>query len=221
MLTRNARRLAFVAAILGLVLLVRVWIDHRARDDNVPRSSFTDAQGLVSPAPGRVGLDEPTSGASNAVGSSGVPHGVTGATVDGTRLRLEVRAPSDVRVGEVFEVRIEIDANAALRDLMFSIAYAKSRLALVGWSRGNFAQQLPDLPADLGAEEPSDGNVQVTYKVSNELSATGAGTLAVFQLEALKPGTSPITLQNVSASDVGGDMDPHAFVLHDGQVTVH
>jgi hypothetical protein len=220
MLTRNARRLAFVAAILGLVLLVRVWIDHRARNDDVPRSSPTDARRLVPPAPGRVALDEPTSGASDAVGSSGAPHGVTGATVDGTRVRLEVRAPSDVRVGEVFEVRIEIDANAALRDLMFSIAYARSRLGFVGWSRGNFAQ-LPDLSADLGAEEPSDGNVQVTYKVSNELSATGAGTFAVFQFEAIKPGTSSITLENISASDVGGNMDPRAFVVRDGQVTVH
>jgi hypothetical protein len=220
MLTRNARRLAFVAAILGLVLLVRVWIDHRARDDDVPRSSSADARRLVSPAPGRAGLDEPTSGASDAVGSSGVSHGVAGGTVDGPRVRLDVRAPSDVRVGEVFEVRIEIDATAALRDLTFSIAYAKSRLALVEWSRGNFAQ-LPGLPADLGAEEPSEGNIQVTYKVNNELSATGAGTFAVFQLEAIKPGTSAITLQNISASDVGGNMDPHAFVPHDGQVTVH
>ena len=219
MLTRNARRLAVIAAILGLGLLVRAWIDHRARDDDVPRFSPTDARHLVSPAPGRVGPDEPTSGPSYAAGSSGGPHGVTGATVDGTRVRLDVHAPSDVRVGDVFEVRIEIDANAALRDLVFSIAYARFRLAFVGWSRGNFAQ-LPDLPADLGAEEPSDGNVQVTYTLSNGLSATGAGTFAVFQFEALTPGASAITLENVSASDVGGNMDPHVFVLHDGQVTV-
>jgi len=220
MLTRPVRRLAFVAAILGLVLLARVWIDHRARDDNVPRASSTDARGLVSPAPGRVRPDEPTSVSSDAAGSSGVPHDVTDATVDATRLRLDVRAPSDVHVGEVFEVRIEIDANAALRDLMFLIGYERTRLALVSWVRGNFAQR-PDLPADLGAEEPSDGNVQVTYKVRNELSATGAGTFAVLQFEAIKPGTSAITLQNASASDVGGNMDPHVFAVHDGQVTIH
>lgn len=219
MLTRNARRLALVVAILALVLLVRVWIDHRARDDNVPRSLPTDARRPVSSAPSRVDPDEPTSVASGAIGSSGAFHGGTGATVDGTRVRLEVNAPSDVRVGEAFEVRIEIDANAALRDLIFSIAYAKSCLALAGWSRGNFAPL--GNPTDLGAEEPSDGNIQVTYTVSNELSATGAGTFAVFQFEAIKPGVSAITLQNVSASDVGGTMDPHALVLHDGQVTVH
>jgi len=210
----------FFAAVLGLVLLARVGIDQRARDDNVPRSSSADAQRLVSTAPVRIDTDEPTSVASGAIGSSGVAHGSTDATVDGTRVRLDVHAPSDVRVGEVFEVRIEIDANAALRDLAFSIAYAKSRLALAGWSRGNFAQ-LPDLPIDLGAEELSDGNVQVIYKVRNDLSAAGAGTFAVFQFEAIKPGVSAITLQNVSASDVGGNMNSHAFVLHDGQVTVH
>ena len=217
MLSTNARRLAFIAAILGLVLLSRVWTDHRDRDDNVPRSSFADAPAVVPPGPGRPDALAPVN--SDAIGSAGVAHGRT-TTVDGTRVWLDVRAPSDVRVGELFEVRIEIDANAALRDLIFSIAYAKSRLALAGWSRGNFAQR-PDLPADVGAEEPSDGNVQVTYTVRSELSATGVGTFAVFQFEAIKPGVSAITLQNVSASDVGGNMDPHAFVLHDGQVTVH
>ena len=215
MLSTNARRLAFIAAILGLVLLFRVWTDHRDRDDNVPRSSSAGAPALVPPGPGRPDALTPVN--SDAIGSAGVAHGGT-TTVDGTRVWLDVRAPSDVRVGELFEVRIE--ANAALRDLIFSIAYAKSRLALAGWSSGNFAQR-PDLPADVGAEEPSDGNVQVTYMVRNELSATGVGTFAVFQFEAIKPGVSAITLQNVSASDVGGHMDPHAFVLHDGQVTVH
>ncbi len=36
-------------------------------------------------------------------------------------VRIDVRAPADVRVGEVFQARIEIEASIPLRDLAFSI----------------------------------------------------------------------------------------------------
>ena len=134
-------------------------------------------------------------------------------------MRLEVRAPSDVRAGDVFEVRIEVNANAAVHELMFLVGYSAPRLALVGWSRGNFTQQR-DLPAHFGAEEPSDGNIQVTYKARDGLSAAGAGSVVVFQFEAITPGTSAITLQNVTASDLGGNMDPNAFVVYDARITI-
>src|SRR5437870_3157728 len=44
-------------------------------------------------------------------------------------LRLEVHAPSDVRVGDVFHARVDIEANGAVRDLMVSIGYENSRLS--------------------------------------------------------------------------------------------
>lgn len=103
---------------------------------------------------------------------------------------------------------------------MFAVSYEKSRLALTGWSEGNFAQQ-GGLPVEFGAEEPSDGNIQVLFKVSNGLSVAGAGSVAVFQFEAVKAGTSGIRLQNLAAVDGTGDTDPNVVVLNEGLVTIH
>jgi hypothetical protein len=143
----------------------------------------------------------------------------TAPLANGASVRLQVHAPSEVRVGEVFQARIDLEANGGVRQLMFAVSYAKSRLALVGWSEGNFAQQ-GGLPAELGAEEPSDGNIQVSFKVSNGLSVAGAGSMAVFQFEAIKAGTSGITLQNITAIDRTGAIDANVAVLHEGSVTV-
>jgi hypothetical protein len=171
----------------------------------------------VSPTPGRSGLDASTSAVPHAAGS--LAYGATSATANETRLRLEVRTPSDVRVGEVFEVRVDLEANAPLRELMFLLGYEKTRLTLVGWSKGDFPHQ-HDLPFDLGAEEPSDGNIQVGLNVRKGSSAAGAGNIVVLQFEAIRAGTSGITLQNVAATNASGNMDPNAFILRDGQVTI-
>jgi hypothetical protein len=144
----------------------------------------------------------------------------TSRQVNGAPVRLQVHAPSDVQVGEVFQARIDFEANGGVRQLMFAVRYDKSRLALVGWSEGNFAQQ-GGLPAEFGAEEPSDGNIQVTFNVSNGLSAAGAGSLIVFQFEAIKAGRSAITLQNAAAIDRNGATDPNVAVLREGSVTIH
>ena len=123
-------------------------------------------------------------------------------------------------MGEVFQARIDLEANGGLRQLMFAVRYDKSRLALVGWSEGNFAQQ-GGVPAELGAEEPSDGNIQVIFNVSNGLSTAGAGSMAVFQFEAIRPGTSRITLKHLTAVDRNGATESNVAVLRVGSVTIH
>lgn len=140
--------------------------------------------------------------------------------VNGAPVRLQVHAPSDVQVGEVFQARIDVEVNGGVRQLMFAVRYDRARLALVGWSEGNFAQQ-GGVPAEFGAQEPSDGNIQVTFNVSNPLSVAGAGSMAVFQFEAIKRGTSGITLQNLSAIDRTGATESNVAVLHVGSVTIH
>ena len=97
-------------------------------------------------------------------------------------VRIEVRAPADVRMGEVFQARIEIEASLPLRDLAFSIVYDKSRRSLVGRSEGAFVQRATS--SEFGVDEPSDGYIEVVFRAVNGSAAMGSGSIAVFEFEA-------------------------------------
>jgi hypothetical protein len=58
----------------------------------------------------------------------------------------------------VFQAQVHVQANTAVRQLVFAIAYDKSRLRSE-LSAGNFAEQA-GASAEFGAEEPSEGNIQ-------------------------------------------------------------
>ncbi len=216
MLTGGARRLVLIALAIGLLALLWRWLDEPFRDrDAVRRGSAGGTQ------------NAPANRADSASGSAGDRVASTGARTnsrDGSDspgkapARLQIVAPSEARVGDVFQVRIEVEAKAALSQLMFAVSYDKSRLTLAGWSEGSLAQR-GGSPADLGVEEPSDGNIQVIFKASNGLSVAGAGSLAVLQFEASKPGTSEIKLQNLSAVDWAG-AGSDIVVLQEGLVTI-
>jgi len=129
MLPRNTRWLVFVALVLGLVALVGLWPDKPSRDDKTSRLSSTDVTQQVSAgAPSRADTAAPASIAVDRVGPAGASQVATSAMetsrqVNGAPVRLQVHAPSDVQVGEVFQARIDFEANGGVRQLMFAVSY--------------------------------------------------------------------------------------------------
>ena len=134
-------------------------------------------------------------------------------------VRIEVRAPADVRAGEVFQARIEIEASIPVRDLALSIVYDKSRLSLVGRSEGAFVRQR-GASSEFGVDEPSDGYIEVVFRAVNGSAATGSGSIAVFEFEAIRPGTSGIELANVTSIGAGGEASRNVPVTP-ARVTIH
>jgi hypothetical protein len=211
MVSKTIGRVALVALVAGAVVLVRVWPDNASRDEPVVGSPLSDTTSAVRSTPSVIEAPRPSTQAP---------------------MRLEVHAPSDVRVGDVFQARLEIEANDAVRDLMVSIGYENSRLSLVGRSDGEFVRQ-PGVPSDFGIDEPSDGNIEVIFRARQGSSVRGAGTLVVLEFEAIRPGTSCITLRNVTVVDATGtvratDGAPDAGVansqtalLRAASITVH
>ena len=214
---RNTRRLAFVVLAVGLLGLFRLWVDKSPRHDATSQGTPTNVGEQASAAnPPRA--DATVSGraaaSKDSTATTQIEHQVAG-----DRMGFQVHVPTDVKVGEVFEARIDFETNRGIREIMFLVSYDKSRLALAGWSRGSFAEQ-GGVPAQLGAEEPSDGNIQFSFRVSDGLSAAGAATLAIFQFEAIKTGTSRITLQNLAVTLATGDNDPNGTVAN-ASVTIN
>src|SRR5437773_3899158 len=202
--SRKTRGVSFVVLVVGAVVVLGF-----ARPESSRREPST-IEASSAPAPSAVG----PSSAVRSPSANEPAHPSSRAP-----LRLAVHAPSDVRVGDVFQARIDLDSSASVRDLTFSIAYEKSRLALVGRSEGAFVRQ-SGVAHEFGVDEPSDGNIVVIYNVRNGSSTSGAGTMVIFEFEAIGAGTSAIVLHDVTANDGGGEANPN-IVIADERVTIH
>src|SRR5438874_11284334 len=209
MLSRKTRGAAFVALVAGAVVVLGfVWPDPS------PRGPSPGAAPDFAPPPLAPAGTDPSNAARSTAAAIEPSHPFSRAPV-----RLEVHAPQDVSVGDVFQARIDIDSSASVRDLMFSIGYEKSRLALVGRSDGGFVRQ-SGVPHEFGVDEPSDGNIVVIYNARNGSSTSGAGTIVIFEFEAIGAETSAIVLHDVTANDGGGEGIPN-IVIADERVTIH
>jgi hypothetical protein len=231
MLRRTARRLAWLAVAGAVVLLVRFALEERSPVDGARLSANTEpARHRSSPAPGPaasavVRSREDGVGASSAPAPPFAPGAPTAAASDTrredvSRLRLQVHAPSEARVGEVFLARVDVEADNPVGGLQLTVRYDKSRLALVGWSEGDFARQGSGASAELGVQEPSDGNIEVSLSVRGGQWVTGSASLVSLQFEAIKAGTSAVTLHSTTATNVSGVADRNAAVLRQGSIAI-
>jgi hypothetical protein len=206
MLSKTTRGIVLAAVLTGIVVFVRV-----GRDDASHETSSQNPPPISKSVPHEANVSTSVLRSTRSVTEA--------SRVTQAPLRLEVRAPSDVRVGEVFQARVDIQATIPVRDLIFSIAYEKSRLSLVGRSEGAFVRQ-PGVRGEFGVDEPSDGNIEVMFRAVDGSVATGFGSLAELEFEAIRPGTSAIELTNVKSIDAGGEVNADVFVAHE-RVTIH
>ena len=218
----TTRRIALVAGLIGIAVLGRVWLDDAA-DDTTRRNRALDARyAAAREAPARGGpASAPAVAADAAASTSAIrpaPNRTDASRAAREAVRLEVHAPSHVRVGEVFQARVDIAANVPLRTLMFSIVYESALVRLVGRREGEFARQ-PGVASEFGVDEPSDGNAEVVFRAVDGSAATGSGSIAVLEFEAVRPGATGIALRNVRSIDARGEVAPRVSVTQE-RVTI-
>ena len=206
-----------LAVSFSMAVLVGAWLDD-ASSGTTPVSAAGQAT-VERDAASRLAASPDTPDVDTNAGASAHHLATSSVGVPAAPVRLELRAPSDIRIGDVFEARIDIEANAPVRDLMFTIAYEKSRLSLVGRARGEFLEQ-PGVSSEFGIDEPSDGYVEISFRAVNGSVATGFGTVVTLQFEAIRPGMSRIELQNVTTISAGGDRNRDVSAAP-ARVTIH
>ena len=114
---------------------------------------------------------------------------------------------------------MDVDADGGIRTLGFTINFNKRVLQLVGSSAGTFVQQA-GLPAQFGAQEPSDGAVRVDFDVNNGLAVAGAGSVVIMDFQALKAGTSPVTVDGIELVENGRTATSTAPVVNESLIIV-
>ena len=198
MRARNGRIPLLVAILAAVLALLHFSADngfHPRGSSQVPASAVPNAERRVSTA-------APGSSAGSASDSTHA-EATAPRIVNVTPARLQVVAPDDAQIGDVFLARIDADVSSGMHELLFAVKYDTKRLSLVGWSEGTFAQAR-GLAAKVGAQEPSDGSIEVGFRLSNGQFVSGTGSIVVLQFEAIKAGTSAIALTNVQIADEAG-----------------
>lgn len=207
------RRVVFVTLLLAIVAVVRLWPDRSASEPTLT-SAGKHAQDAASASSAKAIGGSPTAPAARGTAMSDAATGQQGAPI-----QITVRAPGTVQQGESFQVAVDLEANGGIRQLAFSLTYNKRVLQLLGYSEGPFVRQW-GTPAELSAQEPSDGNVLVRLDVNNGLAIAGAGSLAILEFQALKAGTSPVTVDNITFVEDGSPRTSTTPSVHEALVKV-
>jgi len=124
-----------------------------------------------------------------------------------------------VRVGDRFTITIDAEAFGGIRNLSFAVVYDRHMLDFVSSSPGSFVQQA-SAPATLSAEDSSAGTVLVNMDIKNGGVVAAAGTVVVLEFNALRGGTSPIALQDVSFTGSVQGSGSTAAAVRPASVTV-
>ena len=200
--------------LLAILALVQLWPDNSGEDP----TSFTSA--------GKYAQDAAPTSAVEAMRASPAASPARGTAKSDAQpgqqrapMQITVRAPRTVRSGESFRVAVDLEANGAIRQLAFSVTYNQHVLRLLDCTEGTFVRQW-GLPAEFGAQEPSDGNVLVRLDVDNGLAIAGAGSLAILEFEALSAGTSPVTIDDISFVENGSPATSTTPAVRQGLIKV-
>ena len=110
------------------------------------------------------------------------------------------QAPSDVKVGEVFEVSVVVRTVAPLRGAPFQLAFAPSKLQFIDVSEGDFFSKDGAATSFSKSGDGKDGRLGVGVLRSQPAAVQGTGVVVRLKFKALAPG--PTELQLISANPV-------------------
>ena len=213
-MVRRPALIIVVLAVLAIVGLLRFWPDNSTKEDTGSSTSKGASQQQAATRP----TIESKSAALPPV-AGGTTTAETRSLAQRAPVQINVQAPATVHSGESFQASVDVEANDGIRQLAFSVSYNKHVLQLLESSEGAFVQQ-GGVPAQFGAQEPSDGNILVNLDVNNGASIAGSGSVAILQFQTLKAGTSPLTVDSVTLVERDRPGTSTAISIHQGSVIV-
>jgi general secretion pathway protein D len=169
--------------------------------------------GAAAPTPGFAASAPPSGSAAATPIAAATPGGAgpfaPGAASATQLAALNVQAPKQAKGGEEFAVTIDVAAEGALRAGSFDLAFDQSRLRVVRVEEGAALKQAKGSSFNSNVQE-KEGRVSVSYAAPETLKAAQTLARVVFQVNNPNPGTTLITMSNVSGVDTSGKPVPVA-----------
>jgi hypothetical protein len=222
-----ARVLGAIALVIAAIVLVRVVFgvfegnanspSQPAHSSQAPAAKSTPATPSTSPVQDARSPTTPHA----AARTTSPTHTTEPPLVPGaTPIVLEVSAPPSASALDPFEVRVRISAPAGAYRIRFAVTYDRKTLELTGVTQGDFAQR-SGLRADFATDEPSDGNLEVTFTGRDGQALIGAGTVAILHFAPRRSGTVRIAVPNLTAFDSSGAVRFQADEAQSATVNIH
>ena len=186
-------------------------------------AQWLPAETAQPPAAGAGATPAAPAGPAGLVGQSGAaplmlgpagpsPGGMAGplpAPAAAARLALRWLTPASVRVGEVFEVSLELDSSAGLRGLPMQLRLPAEMLEVLSVEEGEYFQR--DGQATSFTQAASPGGLQVGVLRNLAEPVQGRATVLRLKLKARKAGTAELAVTSMQPVVLQGPMP--SFVL--------
>lgn len=131
---------------------------------------------------------------------------------------LNLVAPAQVKVGEVFSVQVNLKAASGLRGLPAVLAFTPATLEVLDAQEGGFFTQNGAAVSQTKTLEQAQGRASMTVLRAHAAGATGEGTAMTFRFKAIAAGAAEVRLS--SANIVGSAAAPAAPLPPPASITV-
>lgn len=132
------------------------------------------------------------------------------ATAQGPKVMRAVPPDQPVPAGDTFEVRITLDGAENLGSFQFAILYDPAILRAESARVESFLGSTGRAVNPLGPRlDEKKGRILFgAFTLGGQAGPDGSGTLATVVMRALRPGQSPLELENAQVTDIVGNSQP-------------
>ena len=169
----------------------------RAQNGGSAEKTAGEAPGAAR-SPGQV---PERSGGSGTRLAGAVPADMVGAPAT---VRVSWHAPPEIAVGEVFDVRLDLATNAALRSVPLEVRFAAEAVEVVAVTEGTLFRQGGTVASFTHAVGP--GRVSAGVLSSDANGVRGSGSLMQLRLKAKKAGLVELNLSSFVPSSSDGQI---------------
>ncbi len=133
---------------------------------------------------------------------------------------LTLTAPPSLQVGEQAELVVGLGAHSGVDDIAFTVRFDPNILQVRAGTPGEWSAGDDDPDARFAAEIPEAADhVKIRGAATGGRAGAAGGTVAVVQFQAVAPGTTKVTVTDMTARDRSGSSMPMLLSMSTVHVT--
>lgn len=161
--------------------------------------------GLAGSPPGPTGGATPNMPVPGQQGQGGAPPSASVVPVAPT---VALKGPAQVKVGETFEVTLQLQIPQALRGLPAQFSYSKDKLELLGVDEGGLFRQGGAQTSFTKALDQAKGSANAGVLRTSATGAMGDGDVFTLRFKAVSAGAADVGVTSLQPVGLAGPVPP-------------